>query len=442
MGRKSKKSLTGAETPKKVKKELDADSVEVESKEALLNGAANGSPKKKGAKVKTPKKIAVKEEQVKTEQVANSPKKLNKRKSVDPPESPKEKKAQVSKPVKKTPKKKKKALKAKENEPDSSDEELEKEGDLVGEEDVPASDDEDTVEEKRAKYQRVKEIEEEKNTRTIFIGNLPKEISKEKIEQLFKKFGKIESVRYRNAPVADIRVPKKVATIKKDFHSKRTSISALIVFEKIDSVQKALKMNGTVVDGHHIRVDKAVKDKAVDPYSAIFIGNLPLGIEDEKLWQVFGSCGEIDSVRVVRDKNTGFGIGVGYVNFKKSDAVELALMKNGFVLDKRELRVSRCSSNPKSRRKAKSEIRNKFAARYKEDQALKRKKAANREIDAAMKQKKLKVKNEDTSFQGQKVQTGKVAKKSKKEKMNPKKKQIVESLVKSMKKPKKLAKSV
>lgn len=39
-------------------------------------------------------------------------------------------------------------------------------------------------------------------------------------------------------------------------------------------------------------------------------------MEDETLWEHFSQCGEIYSVRVVRDKKTGIGKGIAYVRFK------------------------------------------------------------------------------------------------------------------------------
>jgi RNA recognition motif-containing protein len=50
--------------------------------------------------------------------------------------------------------------------------------------------------------------------KTIFVGNLPKEITQEKIKKMFSKYGKISSVRLRSAPIEDPRVAKKVAVIK------------------------------------------------------------------------------------------------------------------------------------------------------------------------------------------------------------------------------------
>lgn len=59
--------------------------------------------------------------------------------------------------------------------------------------------------------------------RTIFVGNIPLRMSKIKLKDFFSKYGQVEAVRIRGVPVADSRVPKKVASIKKLFHPQRTS---------------------------------------------------------------------------------------------------------------------------------------------------------------------------------------------------------------------------
>ena len=43
-----------------------------------------------------------------------------------------------------------------------------------------------------------------------------------------------------------------------------------------------------------------------------------LDTEEEPLRQVFNDCGEIDSVRIVRDSKAGLGKGFGFILFKVS----------------------------------------------------------------------------------------------------------------------------
>ncbi|KAK2150616.1 hypothetical protein NP493_2757g00002 [Ridgeia piscesae] len=56
--------------------------------------------------------------------------------------------------------------------------------------------------------------------------------------------------------------------------------------------------------------------------------------------------GEIENVRIVRDKKFRLGKGFGYVLFKDLDSVGLALKLDGSTFRKRKLRVQRSTSNP------------------------------------------------------------------------------------------------
>nr|CAD7264800.1 unnamed protein product [Timema shepardi] len=191
--------------------------------------------------------------------------------------------------------------------------------------------------------------DEEKESRTIFVGNVPNSWNKFKIKRYFSKYGAVESLRLRCPPLADPRVPKKVAIIKKKFHPDRTNIHVFVCFVEKESAYKALAANGTLLDEHHIQVDLAEKGSKAehDPRKAIFIGNLPFSAEEEDLWKMFEECGNIENIRVSRDKYTGVGRGFGYVNFQNADGVELALKLNGEKLKDRELRITRYTSSKK-----------------------------------------------------------------------------------------------
>jgi RNA recognition motif-containing protein len=74
-------------------------------------------------------------------------------------------------------------------------------------------------------------------------------------------------------------------------------------------------------------------------------------IQDDELWEFFKDCGKIESVRVIRDRDTGLGKGFGYVNFEEPASVELALKKEGTELKNRVVRISRCVKKLKSKDK-------------------------------------------------------------------------------------------
>ena len=48
----------------------------------------------------------------------------------------------------------------------------------------------------------------------------------------------------------------------------------------------------------------------------MFVGNLPFDVQDEDIYTHFARCGEVEFVRIIRDKKTNIGKGFGYVQFK------------------------------------------------------------------------------------------------------------------------------
>ncbi|XP_026676232.1 RNA-binding protein 34-like [Diaphorina citri] len=181
---------------------------------------------------------------------------------------------------------------------------------------------------------------EEQESRTIFVGNLPLKINRDRVTSMFKPYGEVETVRFRSVPVADITLPRKACIKMNKVHEKRTNMNAYVRFKNLESVEKALEMNGHVIDEHTIRVDKALTTTKSNSHS-IFIGNIPFEAEEEELRKAFESCGEIDNVRLIRDQHTNIGKGFGYVNFKSADGVAFALELENVKIRNREVRVKR-----------------------------------------------------------------------------------------------------
>ncbi|KAJ2941628.1 hypothetical protein O0L34_g14684 [Tuta absoluta] len=220
-----------------------------------------------------------------------------------------------------------------------------------------SDDEEEKVEDKKQDKQDNEGTEKsskEEIERTLFVGNVPfsKKVKKE-IKKVFDKYGVIETVRIRNVPVKDARMTPKVAAIKNELHPERTTVNVYIRFDRASAVAAALAENNTVFNNYHLRVTRSDSaGKEHDPNKAVFVGNMPFNIEDETLRAKFESCGEIESVRIVRDNKTGAGKGFGYVNFVSKDGVELALAlsEEDLTIKNRIMRVKRCtfaSNRPK-----------------------------------------------------------------------------------------------
>ncbi|KAM5145101.1 RNA-binding protein 34 isoform 5-T5 [Callospermophilus lateralis] len=179
----------------------------------------------------------------------------------------------------------------------------------------------------RKKIEINQEEERLKNERTVFVGNLPVTCNK-----------KIP---------AEGTLSKKLAAIKRKIHPDQKNINAYIVFKDEIAATKALKRNGAqIADGFRIRVDLASETSSRDKRS-VFVGNLPFKVEESAVEEHFWDCGSIVAVRIVRDPVTGVGKGFGYVLFKDTDAVHLALKLNNSELMGRKLRVMRSVNKEK-----------------------------------------------------------------------------------------------
>ncbi|NWU79110.1 RBM34 protein, partial [Onychorhynchus coronatus] len=204
-----------------------------------------------------------------------------------------------------------------------------------------------------AEQQKRKKVADETvDRRTVFVGNLPVNCTVQVLKSLFKKYGQIQSIRFRSLIPAEDAISKKVAAIKHKVHPNAKFVNAYVVFKEECGAKKALKENGTeIASGFHIRVDTASKTSSHDNKRSVFLGNLPYDILDDAVREHFHVCGDVVGVRVVRDRNTGLGKGFGYVLFENTDAVHLALKLNNSVLMGRKIRVQRTGDKRKATQK-------------------------------------------------------------------------------------------
>ncbi|KAI1284844.1 RNA-binding protein 34 [Halotydeus destructor] len=154
---------------------------------------------------------------------------------------------------------------------------------------------------------------DEKNARTIFVGNLPTSASQKDLMKLFSEYGKIESVRLRNVVPSRLSIPKRVAAQSK---------------------------NSTKFEDRTLRVDGATHNKA-DNSKSVFVGNLGLDVKDDALREFFQPYGKVEAVRVVRDAQTGIGKGIAFVTFASADSVMMCIEKDGTSFCDRQLRIKR-----------------------------------------------------------------------------------------------------
>ncbi|XP_061394694.1 RNA-binding protein 34-like [Musca vetustissima] len=176
---------------------------------------------------------------------------------------------------------------------------------------------------------------------TVFVGNLPVNTKRVQLTKLFKKYGPVNSIRLRTAAGQILH--------KHKMRKAAGALNAYVVLTSKEAAEKALELNGSEFKGMHLRVTKSslkhsasALESKEEAKRTIFVGNLKYTATEESLRETFSSCGEIEYVRCIRDKDKGCK-GVAYVRFKTADAVGLALELNQTLLDDRPINVERYS---------------------------------------------------------------------------------------------------
>ena len=273
-------------------------------------------------------------------------------------------------PKKATPaKEKKKTQKAEEKKPDESSDNDNK---SIEETKVSTSSTSEAVSESsKVESSADKEKREEEEKRTIFVGNLPADITRRALAGIFKPCGEVSSSRLRSVAVAGVKLPPEQAGNQKLMRQVCANTGKLladtpkkcaqgyVVFKSVESVEKALKLNNSTYQSHTLRVDHA--SPTIEPGHSVFVGNLPYGADEETLREHFeeklseGDFNEADGdpisgVRIIRDNATQKCKGFGYVILRDATLVPLALQLHESKYMKRELRVMICGKRFKGKR--------------------------------------------------------------------------------------------
>lgn len=78
----------------------------------------------------------------------------------------------------------------------------------------------------------------------------------------------------------------------------------------------------------------------------VFIGNIPYGVSEEQIVDIFSRCGQVLSFRLVYDKETGQPKGFGFLEYSDVDSAASAVRNlNEFELNGRTLRVDYSNDN-------------------------------------------------------------------------------------------------
>jgi cold-inducible RNA-binding protein len=75
-------------------------------------------------------------------------------------------------------------------------------------------------------------------------------------------------------------------------------------------------------------------------YVKLFVGNLPWNVRDMELENLFSPHGDVQSARVITDRDTGRSRGFGFVEMEVNDLAAVLKSTNGLEIEGRALRVN------------------------------------------------------------------------------------------------------
>jgi cold-inducible RNA-binding protein len=81
----------------------------------------------------------------------------------------------------------------------------------------------------------------------------------------------------------------------------------------------------------------------------LFVGNLAWSIDDQTLEQVFSQHGDVQSARVINDRDTGRSRGFGFVEMDVDDIAAVIRATDGLEVNGRAIRVNEAEDKGGSR---------------------------------------------------------------------------------------------
>lgn len=82
----------------------------------------------------------------------------------------------------------------------------------------------------------------------------------------------------------------------------------------------------------------------------LYVGNLSYNTTEDTLRTMFAEYGEIESVNLITDRDTGRPKGFGFVEMATDEAADAAISAlNGKSVDEREIKVDRAKPQPDRR---------------------------------------------------------------------------------------------
>uniref|UniRef100_A0A673JSC3 Nucleolysin TIAR n=1 Tax=Sinocyclocheilus rhinocerous TaxID=307959 RepID=A0A673JSC3_9TELE len=193
-------------------------------------------------------------------------------------------------------------------------------------------------------------MEDESHPKTLYVGNLSRDVTENLILQLFTQIGPCKSCKMITEQSDSSR---KVNSIGFSVlqHTSNDPYCFVEFFEYRDAAAALAAMNGRKILGKEVKVNWATtpssQKKDTSNHFHVFVGDLSPEITTDDIRAAFAPFGKISDARVVKDMTTGKSKGYGFVSFyNKLDAENAIVHMGGQWLGGRQIRTNWATRKP------------------------------------------------------------------------------------------------
>ncbi|KAJ3687503.1 hypothetical protein LUZ61_016667 [Rhynchospora tenuis] len=177
----------------------------------------------------------------------------------------------------------------------------------------------------------------------LFVGNLPFDMTSEKLAELFDQAGVVE-----------------IAEIIYNRETDQSRGFGFVTMSTVEEADKAIEMfNRYEIEGRFLRVNRAAprgtrmerqprEARESRQLFTVYVGNLPWSVDEARLEQVFSEYGKVVTARVMYDRESGRSRGFGFVSMETKEEIDDAIAAlDGQDLDGRAVRVNIAEERPR-----------------------------------------------------------------------------------------------
>jgi len=165
--------------------------------------------------------------------------------------------------------------------------------------------------------------------RKLFIGGLNYETDEHKLKEHFGQFGEIVD-----------------CVVMRDPNTKKSRGFGFVTFKEVGEIDEAQNKRPHTIDEKAVDTKRAMprdsgNTKQQQSVTKMFIGGMRDDTTEEHIREVFEPFGVIESIDLVKDKQTDKVKGFGFVVFEDYDSVDKAVLKKFHALNTKDVEVKK-----------------------------------------------------------------------------------------------------